>query len=98
MDDLTDDWVLLREASKEFDKLRDKWIAHHELELDINTQTLEIPELPTFNELFPKLEETVQTITSSVAHLARILTAGELKQRKLKQQTKERATIFWDLK
>lgn len=78
--DLTVDWGCLCKVSKDFDKLRDKWIAHHELERDPSTQSLGFPELPTFNELFPKLERTVQTITRSVGHLARILKGSELTQ------------------
>jgi hypothetical protein len=41
------------------------------------------------------LEQTVQTITRSVGHLARILKGGESKRRKLKRQTRERAIAFW---
>jgi hypothetical protein len=98
VDELAADWVRLRGASKDFDKLRDKWIAHHEVERNPNTKVLQSPELPTFDELFPKLEQTVRIITHSVGHLSRILTAGELLQRKLKRQTREHAISFWGLK
>jgi len=88
----------VRESSKDFDKLRDKWIAHHQVERNPNTRALQSPELPTFDELFPKLEQTVQIITRSVGHLSRILTEGELLKRKLKRQTRGHAISFWDLK
>jgi hypothetical protein len=90
------DWGQLRKASKQFDKLRDKWIAHNEVEWDPATGSCRLPELPTMMELFPKLEKVVQIISRSMVHLARILMALEVKQRKFERQIRQNANVFWD--
>jgi hypothetical protein len=95
--DLTADWGQLQETAEQFLTLRNKWIAHQEVEWDPATGSFRGLD-PALAELFPELEMVIQVITRSVANLARILLGREIKQTKFSRQLRENAIIFWDLK
>jgi hypothetical protein len=47
IDELTADWGRLSKATKDFDTLRNRWIAHHKLEWDPCTQIFQLPKIAT---------------------------------------------------
>lgn len=97
-DALTADWGQLQKASKQFKALRDRWIAHNEVEWDSANQTFRPPSLSTVSELYPTLRKVVRTIDRAMVHLTRLVLSGELKQRKFKRQIGEISTAFWNLR
>jgi hypothetical protein len=94
-DDLTADWGPLQKTAKELLALRNKWIAHQEIEWDPVTGTARgfDPDIPAF---FPKLDTIIKVTGRSLTNLARILLNSEIKRQKFSRQLKEYATKYWD--
>lgn len=97
-DDLTADWGQLQKASKQFKALRDRWIAHNEVEWDSVNQTFLRPNLSAATDLYPTLRKTVRIIDQTMVHLMRLVLGSEMKQRKFKREIAESAAAFWNLK
>jgi len=96
-DALTADWGELQKASKQFKTLRDRWIAHNEVEWDSTNQTFR-PPISSVSELYPALRKVVRIIDRAMANLTRLVLSGEMKQRKFRREIAKISGDFWNLR
>ena len=98
VDRLAVDWGLLTRTSQILTIVRDKMIAHHELEYDEATNTYSDVKMPTIDELYSALEKAIDIIKHSVANLALVLMDADITLKDFEREIKSDVAVFWDLK
>jgi hypothetical protein len=97
VDRLAADWGLLTKTSKNLNIVRDKMIAHHELEHDAATNTYSDVQMPTLGELYSALEKAIDIIKHSVANLALVLMDADITLKDFEREIKKDVALFWAL-
>jgi hypothetical protein len=98
-DAVAEDWPQLKKASAIFAPVRNKWLAHLELEYDAGTKESTTVQLPSIPEVYVGIQAVVPTITKSVSHLARLFkkNLSITPPEQSVSLAKQRAAAFWEI-
>jgi hypothetical protein len=70
MNKVASDWPKLASESEKLRPIRNKWVAHFEVEYDASTKEYKPPPLPPLKEVYQLIKEVTPVITKSAFHLA----------------------------
>lgn len=96
-DAIASDWPKLMKASEKFTRVRNKWIAHFEVEYDSKTKEYKPVDLPSLREVYLTIEEIVPTITETVSHLAGLLKNLDISTEQFADCAHRDAFAFWEI-
>lgn len=96
-DTIAADWPKLIKASETFHDVRNKWIAHFEVEFDPGTKEYKPVKLPALREVYDGIEAVVPTITESVSHLAGLIKSLDISPDQFAGVAKQSAAAFWEV-
>jgi AbiU2 len=96
-DTIATDWPKLAQASEKFLEVRNKWIAHLEVEYDPVAKEYKPLALPSLLEIYLGLKDVVPTITQSVSHLAGLFEGLDISTEQFAEMAKGHALAFWEI-
>jgi len=94
---IAEDWPKLMRASEKLVPVRNKWIAHFEVEYDPNAKKYEPIKLPSLRDVYLTIEEVVPTITDTVSHLAGLFKNLDISTEQFAAFAKRDAFAFWEI-
>src|SRR5260370_36005837 len=97
MEKVASDWPSLSRASQTFTGVRNKWIAHFELEYDTAAKKYKPIDLPPLREIYSCIQDTVPIITESVSHLAGLFKGLDISTDQFAEIAQRCAAAFWEL-
>jgi hypothetical protein len=96
-DSIASDWPKLMRASEKFLPIRNKWIAHFEVEYDLTTKEYKPIQLPLLRDVYFTIEDVVPTITETVSHLAGVFKNLDISTEQFAAFAKRDALAFWEI-
>jgi hypothetical protein len=94
---LTRDWDLLEDASQKLPIVRNKLIAHHELQHDPVSNSFSEIKLPSIGETYDELQKAIVVISRSLTRLAFLLMDADITLKVFERVINEDVAKFWDL-